>query len=202
MFDKINRILDNPRVLQASILFLTALLAVLVVQNQKKLQEKSFSSAFSTEEIIIGQKIQPVTLETIDGTIYNMGDLVGNYKLLIFFSTNCPYCTKDISLWHDMYGQGISRNISVVGITVETDVSTVSEYSHQNNIPFPVLLDKQQQLSAQLGVSMTPTKILCSSDWHVLQVWEGWTTQESGQSDLGGIYAFFGILPDKLPIAP
>lgn len=202
MFNKINRLLDNPRVLQASILFLTALLAVLVVQNQKKLQEQTFLSAFPTEEIIIGQKIQPVTLETIDGIVYNMGDMEGNYKLLIFFATNCPYCAKDISLWREMYDQGISRNISVIGITAETDVSSVSEYSHQNNIPFPILLDKQQQLFTQLGVSLTPTKILCSSDWHVLQVWEGWTTQESGQSDLGGIYAFFGILPDKLPVAP
>lgn len=202
MFDKINRMLDNPRVLQASILFLTALLSVLVVQNQKKLQEQTFSHAFSIEEIIIGRKIQPVTLETIDGAVYNTGDLEGDYKLLIFFATNCPYCAKDISLWHEMYNQGISRNISVIGITTETDVSSVSEYSHQNNIPFPVLLDKQQQLFAQLRISATPAKILCSSDWRVLQVWEGWTTQESGQSDLGGIYAFFGILPDKLPVAP
>lgn len=101
-----------------------------------------------------------------------------------------------------MYERGISRSISVIGITAETDVSSVSEYSHQNDIPFPVLLDKQQQLFAQLGVSVTPMKVLCSSDWHVLQVWKGWTTQESGQSDLGGIYAFFGILPEKLPVAP
>lgn len=202
MFDKINRVLDNPRVLQASILFLTALLAVLVVQNQKKLREQAFLSAFPTEKTIIGQKIQAVTLETVDGTVYSMEDLKGDYKLLIFFATNCPYCTKDISLWREMYESGVSRNISVIGITAETDVSAVAEYSHQNDIPFPLLLDKQQQLFAQLGVSVTPTKVLCSSDWHVLQVWEGWTTQESGQSDLGGIYAFFGILPEKLPVAP
>jgi peroxiredoxin len=202
MFNKINRLLDNPRVLQASILFLTALLAVLVVQNQKKLQEQTFSSDFPTEEIIIGRKIQPVTLETIDGTSYNTGDLGGDYKLLIFFATNCPYCAKDISLWREMYERGISRNISVIGITAETDVSSVSEYIYQNNIPFPLLLDKQKQLFAQLGVSATPTKVLCSSDWYVLQVWEGWTTQKSGQSALGGIYAFFGILPDKLPVGP
>jgi len=199
MLKKINQIVDNSRFLQSTIILLIVLLAVMVSQNQTILR-RDFSINPPLEEIVIGREIQPVALKTLDGANFNFSDLHSDYTLLIFFATDCPYCAKDIPLWQKMYEQGIARNISILGITAETNTEAVSEYVRKHDIRFPILLDQNRELFAQLRIFGTPTKVFLSSDMSIIQVWQGWTTQQSGQSDLGGIYAFFGIAPDELPL--
>lgn len=199
MIKRVNQIVDSPRFLQMTILLLTALLAIMVVQNQNKLKEQNFSINSPAEEIIVGREIKPVTLKTLDGLDFNFSELPNSYTLLIFFSTNCTYCAKDVPLWQKMYERAIIRDIALFGITSESDARVVSEYAQKHNIPFPILLDQKRELFTQLRIFGTPTKVLLSSDLKIIQVWQGWTTQQSGQSDLGGIYAFLGIAPDELP---
>jgi len=200
MLKKLNQIVDSPRFLQITIALLTALLAIMVVQNQNKLREQNFSINPLFEEIIVSREIKPVTLKTLDGLDFNFSDLHNEYTLLIFLATDCPYCLKDIPLWQKMYEQAIVRNITMLGITAESDTQNISEYAQKYSIQFPILLDQKRELFAQLRIFGTPTKVLLSSDLNILQVWQGWTTQRSGQSDLGGVYAFFGIVPDDLPL--
>ena len=199
MLKKINQIVDNSRFLQSTIILLIVLLAVMVSQNQTILR-RDFSINPPLEEIVIGREIQPVTLRTLDGLDFNFSDLHSDYTLLIFFATDCPYCAKDAPLWQKMYEQAIIRNITMLGITAESDTQSILEYTQKYDIQFPILLDQNRELFAQLRIFGTPTKVLLSSDMSIIQVWQGWTTQQSGQSDLGGIYAFFGIAPDDLPV--
>ena len=200
MIKRVNQIVDSPRFLQMTILLLTALLAIMVVQNQNKLKEQNFSINPPAEEIIVGREIKPVTLKTLDRRDFNFSELPNSYTLLIFFATNCPYCAKDAPLWQKMYEGAIIRNIGIFGITSESDTQVISEYAQKHNILFPILLDQKRELFSQLRIFGTPTKVLLSSDMSIIQVWQGWTTQQCGQSDLGGIYAFFGIAPDDLPV--
>ena len=199
MIKRVNQIVDSPRFLQMTILLLTALLAIMVVQNQNKLKEQNFSINPPAEEIIVGREIKPVTLKTLDRRDFNFSELPNSYTLLIFFATDCPYCAKDAPLWQKMYEGAIIRNIGIFGITSESDTQVISEYAQKHNILFPILLDQKQELFTQLRIFGTPTKVFLSSDMSIIQVWQGWTTQQSGQSDLGGVYAFFGIAPDELP---
>lgn len=199
MLKRVNQLADSPRFLQITVLLLTVLLAIMITQNQRKLKEQFFINP-PLEEIIIGRQIQPVALKTLDGLDYGFSDQNNDYTLLVFFATNCPYCTKDIPLWQKMYEGAIIRNIAILGITSESDAQVISEYVQKHNIPFPILLDQKRELFTQLRIFGTPTKVLLSSDMKIIQVWQGWTTQQSGQSELGGVYAFLGIVPDELPV--
>jgi peroxiredoxin len=194
----INRLLESPRFLQMAIISLTILVAVMVVQNQGKLQQ-NFSLSPPVKNILIGKTITPVPLNTLDGDEVDLGKIESDYIVLIFFSTDCPYCVKDLPLWQKIYERSVSRNISLFGITSEVNEQAISEYVVRQDISFPVLLDQEKKLFAQFQIVGTPTKVLLSSDWHILQYWLGWTTQQSHQSDLGGIYAFLGVEPDELP---
>lgn len=197
--DYLDRIAESPRILQLTILLLISLLAVMVRQNRKILR-RDFSSNPPFREIMVGHALAPVTLKTLEGSDFNLSDLPTHQAVLIFFDVNCSYCTKDIPLWLEMYEQSKTRDVTILGITTGANREDVSEYVRKNNLQFPVLLDQRQELFTQLKISATPTKILCSSDWRILQVWEGWTTQRSHQSDLGGMYTFLGIEPDQLPL--
>jgi len=199
MIKRVNQIVDSPRFLQMTILLLTALLAIMVVQNQNKLKEQNFSINPPAEEIIVGREIQPVTLRTLDGLDFNFSNLHSDYTLLIFFATDCPYCAKDVPLWQKMHEQANIHNITMLGITAESDTQNILEYTQKYDIQFPILLDQKRELFTQLRIFGTPTKVLLSSDMKIIQVWQGWTTRQSGQSDLGGVYAFLGVAPDELP---
>ena len=82
MIKRVNQIVDSPRFLQMTILLLTALLAIMVVQNQNKLKEQNFSINPPAEEIIVGREIKPVTLKTLDRRDFNFSELPNSYTLL------------------------------------------------------------------------------------------------------------------------
>lgn len=180
------------------IAILMLLLVAQIVQNQL-LVHRSQAAATLPASPIIGKHITAPALSSIDGQDLDLSQMSGTYHVLIFFHTKCEYCSLDLPLWKAI-GQGAaSRDIDVVGVTPETDTEAVAQFVRQNDIRFPVLLDPEGQLQRQLGVDGTPTKALLSSDMRVLQVWHGWTTQESNPGDLGGMLAFLGIEPEVLP---
>lgn len=126
----------------------------------------------------------PLTLESIsqDGMV------------LRFLHTECGYCQLDVPLWHILGEETV-----VMGVTEETEVETVRTYAEMNAIDFPIILDAGGALSDHFGVIGTPTKYALSNELEILQQWVGLTTQESPQSEIGGLYTMFGIHPSYLP---
>ncbi len=183
------------------IAILMLLLVAQIVQSQL-LVHRHQSALVSPASLIIGKYVAPPALPTVDGHEFELSQAAGNYHVLIFFHTNCEYCLLDLPLWKAIARNAAARGIDVVAVTPETDVETVAQFALQHGLGFPVLLDAEGELERQLGIDGTPTKVLLSSDMRVLQVWHGWTTQESDPRDLGGMLAFLGIEPEALPHYP
>lgn len=176
---------------------LSVLLSIQLYQNYTLLQ-KNPNSVDSTV-LLIGKKISASDYPTLEGKSVNLAQLQGNYKLLIFFDTNCVYCQKDIPLWHTIIENTHHHQIDVLGVTSEENYSDVSAYILDNNLPIPIILDKQKQLFSEMNVASTPTKVLLSNDLRILQIWHGWTTNQSSASSLGMMLALLGVEPTSLP---
>jgi peroxiredoxin len=189
---------ENIRFLYIIIGIVSIVLAVQVFQNQLLLQNR-YSISPARLPLLIGQEIVFPTLPSVAGSAWSISEFSSTYYLLIFFHPNCSYSELDLPLWQTIYQQASNYDVDLIAVTSETDVNLLAAYTQKHEIIFPVLIDREQELFNQLRIMGTPTKVLLSNDWRVLQVWYGWTTQRSHQSDLGGMFAFLGIDPRSLP---
>jgi peroxiredoxin len=92
--------------------------------------------------------------------------------------------------------------MDIVAITLESDKDKVSRFMQDNNLKFPVVLDRDKSLFERFYVAVTPTKILLAPDSRVLHVWKGLTTQLSSSSELIDLIATFGVETQSLPMPP
>lgn len=76
----------------------------------------------------------------------------------IFLTTSCNACKKDVRFISENYSE-LNTDAKVYGIAVE-DESVVRKYIEEQNVKFPVLIDKKGQLLKELGIKYFPTKFL------------------------------------------
>ncbi|CAN5772746.1 hypothetical protein BH20ACI4_BH20ACI4_19730 [soil metagenome] len=78
--------------------------------------------------------------------------------LALFLTTNCNACKKDVSLISEFYSEP-NPNFRIYGVAVENE-NKVKAYIEQNNIKFPVVIDKKGELLKNLNIKYFPTKFL------------------------------------------
>ncbi|NOK64095.1 MAG: hypothetical protein GFH27_549413n7 [Chloroflexi bacterium AL-W] len=181
------------------IVVLAILLIAQIIQNQWLLR-RSDTGIATIEPSLIGTQLTFPTLYTVNGAEYQFTEGDGTANLLIYFHTDCTFCHADVPLWKKMYEQASERSINIVGVTEEGDIDAITEFVDSYQLTFPVLLDPDRQLLDQVDASVTPTKVLVSSDEQIAQIWRGLTTQQSGDGAIGGIVSTFGIDPQVLPL--
>lgn len=81
----------------------------------------------------------------------------GQPLLLSFWTTWCPYCRRQTPVLVEAYGRYAAAGIQFVGINVGEDPALVARYVEEANMPYPVLLDRQQQVAHAYGVRGFPT---------------------------------------------
>ena len=178
---------------------LVLLLTLVLVTIQWRIYRAQTSWTIVEEPRIIGQTLDPLTQYTFEthlGTSMTLDEIVqeGDEGLLIFLHSECPYCQLDAPLW-----RLLTQRTRVFGVTEETDLEAIEQFLLDYNLDFPVIIDDENMLSEYLNVTGTPVKLAISSDLRVLQIWDGWTTRSSGQSEMGSLLTMYGIEPDELP---
>lgn len=196
LFSKVSKFIRSP---YAIIVLLSVLLIIQVVQNQMVLQNANPRRS-DADFLKVGNKVNIPSLQIAEGTGANDFSLrKDSSKLIIYLQTSCQYCHQDIPLWKKIYAQASDRNIDVFAVTQENDSALLRKYALDNDLPFPIIMDPDRKLISQLKVPATPTKVLISSDQRVLKVWQGLTTQQSGESDIGSLASTFDIWSESLP---
>lgn len=108
------------------------------------------------------------TGETID---YSAGD--GKARAWFVWAHWCPYCQQEMPIVSDwVTAQAADHpNMEVVSITTAIDPSAsnpLEPYLDAGEYPFPVLVDRDGTLSAQLGVNAFPFWVFTAPDGSVL----------------------------------
>ncbi len=78
--------------------------------------------------------------------------------LVVFLTTSCNACKKDVNLISPLYSD-LNSDIKIYGVAGESE-NKVKQFIEQNDIKFPVVIDKQGRLLKNLSVKYFPTKFL------------------------------------------
>jgi len=106
----------------------------------------------------IGDTASDFRFQDAAGTTFSLSDLRGNVVMLDFWATWCPYCSKQLPFLqqtHDEW-QG-TEGFLLITIDKGEEADIVATFMADEGLSFPVVVDREQKLSAEYGVSGIPT---------------------------------------------
>ena len=106
--------------------------------------------------------IDSLNMTTINGEKITSKDLLGKVVLINFWATDCPGCIAEMPGLINTYNKYKNQNFELIAVSMFYDPpSHVLNYSKNNNLPFPVVLDIEKKIATQFkNVTLTPTSFL------------------------------------------
>jgi peroxiredoxin Q/BCP len=95
--------------------------------------------------------------ETIEETRRTLGDLAGKPLVLFFYPRdNTPGCTLEVCGFRELYDEFAALGVQVVGVSRDNVRSHV-KFTRGQNLPYPLLADKDETLIRGLGLMVNKT---------------------------------------------
>ena len=79
-----------------------------------------------------------------------------NAVILLFWTTWCPYCRKEIKNLNNMYADLKKDGFEVLAVNVGEPLYKVDNFAKSYQLDYPVLLDKDTSVSLSYGVMGIP----------------------------------------------
>ena len=110
------------------------------------------------------RKIINFSLQSVDGKIYKLKDLIGsNGTLIMFICNHCPYVKAIIPRLLETTKSLKKNNINSIGIMPnntkeypEDSFENMKKFSDLHNFNFPYLIDETQSVAKAYGAVCTP----------------------------------------------
>ena len=99
-------------------------------------------------------------LPAIDGRRLGPSDFKGKVVVIDFWATWCGPCFLQADILHRVHEQYPKGDVQFLAIDVGEDEKTVRAFLAKRPIPYPVLLDKEEKVSGDLGVVGFPTLLI------------------------------------------
>jgi len=125
---------------------------------------------------LIGNPAPQFALQTTSGKDMALANEKGNVVLLDFWATWCPPCRASLPHLQKIYEdeQLRDKGLRVFGVNQGEDKKTAKEYCDQNNLKFPVPLDKTQAVGKRYLVQGIPTSVVIGRDGKIANVFIGY----------------------------
>jgi peroxiredoxin len=98
---------------------------------------------------MIGQAAPSFNLPGLDGKMYSLERLRGNYVVIHFATTWCPFCNAEAPHLEQLYKDYMQKGVQVFIIDVKESKELVTKLSQKFNFTFPILLDEDGTISTQ-----------------------------------------------------
>lgn len=125
-------------------------------------------------------------LPALDGTHVRLRSLRGKVILLNFWATWCSPCRYEMPSMETLYNRFKGQGFEVLAVSIDSKgKEAVASFAKELNLTFPILLDRDMAVMAQLGVRGLPTTYLLDRNGFIAQVAVGpkdWAGKEG--SDL------------------
>ncbi len=87
--------------------------------------------------------------------------------LLIFWTTWCPYCRKELKLTDEKYKELTKEGLVVLAVNIGEPVSRINSFIKINKLTCPVVMDKDGSVSSSYGVLGIPSYILIDKKGYI-----------------------------------
>ncbi|MEN6472987.1 MAG: TlpA disulfide reductase family protein [Syntrophaceae bacterium] len=107
------------------------------------------------------------TLKDLYGRTVNFKAYQGRNVLLVFTTTWCPYCKKEIAelkQFHKTY----KGKLDIVAVYVNESTRKVFGFVREYKIPYTVLVDPEGAVARTYGIIGVPTRVLVGRDGTML----------------------------------
>lgn len=126
---------------------------------------------------LAGKPAPDLRATDIQGKPVSLADLKGKTVLLDFWTTWCPPCQAD-ALSIEQLSQKYSKDLQVIGISVDEEREIVEKYLKKHPHNFPVILSSENLLPRPYQISLFPTYLIIAPDGTL-------TTAEQGDQGFG-----------------
>lgn len=141
-------------------------------------------SLASINPIKVGEPMSDIALTDLQGNQVKLSDYAGRPVLINAWSTWCPPCRAEMPLLQSFYEAHQAEGFTMLAINAGESQPTVSSFISRNGFSFPVLLDPNNAVLNQLGISSFPTSVLVGSDGVVKTIHVGMFTPESLEREI------------------
>ena len=116
------------------------------------------------------ETIDDLDMITIQGETITSKDLLGKVVLVNFWATDCPGCIAEMPDLINTYNKYKHKNFELIAVSMFYDPpSHVLNFSKNNNLPFPVVLDIDKKIATQFeNVTLTPTSFLINHQGKII----------------------------------
>lgn len=120
------------------------------------------------------------SLPSLDGGTVALSELRGQVVLINFWASWCGPCRQEMPLLEQIYQRYENFGFTLLAVNVEPDPNSAQAWLEDTPVSFPVLLDKQNQVSKLYDVIAMPSTVLVDREGKVRYVHNGY---EPGYED-------------------
>lgn len=119
-----------------------------------------------------GRRPPAFSVHDLTGRSHTLSRYKGQWLVLHFWATWCPYCRGEIPELTQLAHAG-ATGANVLAISVDRDVNTLQQFLKQHPLPYPVVSDPDASLANQYGVEGLPTTFIIGPDGQVREILPG-----------------------------
>jgi peroxiredoxin len=122
-----------------------------------------------------------LTFPAIDGSTVDLANLRGKVVLLDFWATWCPPCRGEVPNVVSVYNKYHSRGFEIVGISLDQNRDSLSQFTANNGMTWPEFFDGQSwgnSLARHFDIRFIPQMWLLDRQGRIIT--------KDGHSDLDG----------------
>ncbi|MCT1904700.1 TlpA family protein disulfide reductase [Oceanobacillus sojae] len=116
------------------------------------------------EGLEIGDKAPDFKLETLEGETRQLSDFRGEPVMINFWATWCPPCRQEMPDMEQFYQEHDPVIFSVNLTNEELNTKQVNHFLQELELTFPVLLDKEGEVSTLYRIQPIPMTYMVDAD--------------------------------------
>jgi len=132
----------------------------------------------SMEVIREGKEAPDFTLESLAGEPIKLSDLRGKGVLINFWATTCESCLNEMPAIQRVYDRYKNQGLEVLGINTGEGPVAVSGYVNRLKVNFPILMDREYEVTDLYQTGPLPRSLFISPDGKVKLIYLGEMNEE------------------------
>ncbi len=113
----------------------------------------------------VGEKAPHFSLESTDGKRFNLDDFIDNKILLVYFTTDCSHCLKQLANLNEIEKK-TREKLEIIAISGSGENKT-KEFEDIYNINFPILLDDKNTFKSKYGGRGVPVLYILDEEMKI-----------------------------------
>jgi thiol-disulfide isomerase/thioredoxin len=116
--------------------------------------------------------------------IFDISDKKFQFLVLDFWASWCEPCQKSMPFFEEESRKWKRANVIFVGINMDEDELDARSSLVGKNLDYPMLLDKNHNLSKKIGVEAIPQTFIFDKELHLVKSFRGYTSEKKIEMEL------------------